>query len=49
MSAEDIVRLYPAFSDWLHGVKGYMTASGVYLIKLWYEWLRSKENEIGEA
>jgi hypothetical protein len=38
----DIDKLYPEFDKWVHKVKGYATASGVYLIKLWYEWLKER-------
>jgi len=43
LTEEEIEKLYPEYQEWLHKVKGYSTAGGLYTIILWYEWLRSRE------
>ena len=45
----DIDKLYPEFYEWIHKGKGYATASGRCLIKLWYEYLEVKKGETGKA
>ena len=42
LTEQEIQKLYPEFKEWLHKIKGYSTAGGVYAIILWYEWLRTK-------
>ncbi|GAI72098.1 unnamed protein product [marine sediment metagenome] len=39
MTGEEIERLYPEFDEWWRKEKGYSAANGIYLIKLWYEFL----------
>lgn len=45
----DIDKLYPEFIDWVHNIKGYMTAGGIHLIKLWYEFLKEVKHEAIEV
>lgn len=43
MTEEEIEKLYPEFDQWWRKEKGYLTLNGVWLIKLWYEFLSKKE------
>ena len=45
----DIDKLYSEFYEWVHKVKGYVTAGGKSLIKLRYEYLEVKEHETSKA
>ena len=45
LTDQQIEELYPEFAEWIHKVKGYSTAGDVYLILLWYEWLRGRMGE----
>ena len=45
LTEQEIKALYPEFAEWIHKVKGYSTAGDVYLILLWYEWLRGRIEE----
>lgn len=40
-----IDHLWIQFQDWVHCTKGYFTADGKYLIKLWYEFLSEARKE----
>jgi hypothetical protein len=40
MTNEEIERPYPKFNKWWKKEKGYLTANGIWLIKLWHEFLR---------
>lgn len=42
MTEEEMEKLYPEFDKWWKKEKGYSTVGGVWLIKLWYEFLRKK-------
>lgn len=46
MTKEEIERLYPEFEKWWREEKHYLSVGGVYLIKLWYEWLEGQAEEI---
>lgn len=46
MTDEEIEKLYPEFEKWWRKEKSYLTVDGVYLIKLWYEWLEERADEI---
>ena len=48
MNIDKIKELWPEFQEWIHKKKGYATAGGIYLIALWYEFLRSRKKKEGD-
>ena len=49
MTDEEIERLYPEFNEWWRKEKGYVTLNGVWLIKMWYEFLRERGRRMADS
>jgi len=47
LTEEEIEKRYPEFEKWWREEKGYATVNGVWLRKLWYEFLRRRRQADG--
>jgi hypothetical protein len=48
MEFREIQKEFPQFMEWVNRTKGYFTADKEWIIGLWYEYLREKNNDRGD-